>query len=40
MMRTAGKAVLMPDQTITTEPETYRTAFLEMVEEYIEVIDG
>lgn len=37
VMRTAGKAILLPDQTITAEPETYRTAFLEMVEEYVEV---
>lgn len=36
-MRTAGKAIHMPDQTITTQPQTYRDAFLKMIDEYVEV---
>ncbi|KAG8862836.1 hypothetical protein FRC20_011049 [Serendipita sp. 405] len=38
VMRTAGK--VLPDQTITTEPARYRKAFLEMIEEYVDVEEG
>jgi hypothetical protein len=40
VMRTAGKAVSTPGQTIETEPETYRTAFIEILEEYVKVVHG
>lgn len=35
VMKTAGK--ILPEQTITTEPEMYREAFLKMMDEYIVV---
>jgi hypothetical protein len=35
VMRTAGK--VLPEQTITTQPQRYRRAFLEMLEEYVQV---
>lgn len=37
VMRTAGK--ILPDQTITSEPTKYRKAFLEMIDEYVEVVE-
>lgn len=36
VMRTAGK--VLPDQTITTEPARYKTEFLKMIEEYVDVV--
>ncbi|PVF99483.1 SAICAR synthase-like protein [Serendipita vermifera] len=36
VMRTAGK--VLPEQTITTQPQRYRKTFLEMLEEYVQVV--
>lgn len=38
VMRTAGK--ILPEQTITSGPTRYKKAFLEMVDEYVEIVEG
>lgn len=36
VMRTAG--MVLPDQTITTEPARYKKEFMKMIEEYVDIV--